>query len=84
MRPEKPNGSMIYAQGLRRWKRTYLKYERRMNMGYEAQCKGKFVQRLNSLERVIPGINFSTDYMTPQQIKELSGLVHTYYIPKGE
>lgn len=53
-------------------------------MGYEAQCKGKFVQRLDYLERVIPGINFSTDYMTPQQIKELSGPVHIYYIPKGE
>jgi len=55
-----------------------------MNMGYEAQCKGKFVQRLGHLERVIPGVNFSTDYMTPLQIKELSGPVHVYYIPKGE
>lgn len=53
-------------------------------MGYEAQCKGKFVQRLNSLHREAPGVNLPSDYMTPQQIKGLSGPVHIYYIPKGE
>lgn len=52
-------------------------------MGYESKCKGKFVQRLNNLQREAPGVNFSTDYMTHQQIKELSGPVHVYYIPKG-
>lgn len=52
-------------------------------MGYESKCKGKFVQRLGSLQKESPGVNFPTDYMTPQQIKELSGPVHIYYIPKG-
>ncbi|MFD1179522.1 hypothetical protein ACFQ3W_24940 [Paenibacillus puldeungensis] len=52
-------------------------------MGFEATHKGKFVQRFNNLQREAPGVNFSTDYMTPKQIKELSGPVHIYYIPKG-
>lgn len=49
-------------------------------MGYESTHRGKFVQRLNNLNREAPGVNFSTDYMTPKQIKELSGPVHSYYI----
>lgn len=52
-------------------------------MGYESKHRGKFVQRIDHLHREAPGINFSTDYMTPKQIKELSGPVHIYYIPKG-
>ncbi|MNJ52524.1 hypothetical protein D3C77_478640 [compost metagenome] len=53
-------------------------------MGYESKYKGKFVQRLANLHRESPGVSFSTDYMTPQQIKALSGPVHIYYIGKGE
>lgn len=49
-------------------------------MGYESKHRGKFVQRLDFLHREAPGVNLSTDYMTPKQIKELSGPVHIYYI----
>lgn len=51
-------------------------------MGYESTHRGKFVQRLANMHREAPGVNFSTDYMTPQQIKAMSGPVHRYYIGK--
>lgn len=53
-------------------------------MGYEANHKGKFVQRLDFLHRETPGVNLSTDFMTQQQIKELSGPVHAYYINQSK
>lgn len=53
-------------------------------MGYESKHRGKFVQRLANLHREAPGVSFSTDFMTPQQIKEMSGPVHIYYIGKED
>lgn len=47
-------------------------------MGFESKHKGKFVQRGTTLEKVSPGVNFTTDYMTPKQIAALSGPVHIY------
>ena len=53
-------------------------------MGYESKHKGKLVQRLDCLHREAPGVNLSTDFMTQQQIKELSGPVHSYYINQSK
>lgn len=46
----------------------------------ETQCKGKYKHSGDTLERVAPGINLPSDYLTPKQIAELSGPVHVYYI----
>ncbi|MNH86354.1 hypothetical protein D3C73_388100 [compost metagenome] len=51
-------------------------------MGYETKFKGKFKQNLfsSSLEKVAPGVTFSTDYMSEEEIAALSGPVHEYTI----